>query len=705
MRKLLSCAALAAVLVWASACVQQPPPQQNANQTQTSNNSSGDQNFKKIHDAYVREFLRRNPTVNTYLGGAGLDPAILREVDGQLRDHSAAAIEAEDKWLAEMQKSFETIAPDTLTPTLRIDREVALAQIRFLLRQHGTRKYQERALDTYTDEPFRAIDWQLQGMTQTGEKTYGTPEEWSLVVKRLQAVPKYMAVAQEQLAAGVKSGNTPDHRMLLRNGITTAESTATYFEKTLPGLAAERMAQGAGHDEGLKQLNEGAKGAAGAYRGLRDYVAQNFFDTANKPNTTPAGDAGKPTASPSKNASQPAAMPVGGAGAPSAANVKPQFRADRYAMGEDEYNWALKNNLRMPDATAAKLFDESMAIVNSTQGEMITLAREIGTKKTMELPEEGEAAVLKVFEELGKDYPKSDAEMVKWYEEAAFRLVEYGRKSGVFDVPADYKLEVVETPPPLRASIDGAAYYPAPPFKTSGVGRFYVTTSGKNDEAVLKENNRAALADLSAHEGFPGHDWHYKVMTQYRNLIAPARWLTPGAVEDSSSMWQDSMASEGWALYSEALMAEAQPGFPTGFYTPEERLYQLKGKLYRDLRVRVDTGIHTGRMTYDEAVDLFSQVVDFQPGSCRDAAATVKPSKRASCDSAERAIFRYSKWPTQAITYRLGKDQIFALRKDAAGIAGERFSPKDFHVLFMKQGTIPVGYFREELLKELQGGK
>jgi len=673
MRKLLLCVA---ALVWASACVQQPSQQQNTNQANTSN-SSGDGNFKKIHDAYVREFLRRNPTVNTYLGGAGLDPALLREVDGQLRDHSAAAIEAEDKWLAETQKSFEGVAPDTLTPNLRIDREVALAQIRFLLRQHGTRKYQERALDTYTDEPFRAIDWQLQGMTQTGEKTYGTPEEWSLVVKRLQAVPKYMGVAQEQLAAGVKSGNTPDHRMLLRNGITTAEKTAEYFEKTLPGLAKERIAQYAGRDELLKQLDEAAKGAAGMYRLLRDYVAQNFFEGG-----LPGGHFN--------------GVPI----------VKAQFRQDRFAMGEAEYDWALKNNLRMPDATAAKLFDESMAIVNSTQQEMVTLAREIGKKKTLELPEAGEAAVLKVFEELGKDYPKSDAEMVKWYEEAAFRLVEYGRKSGVFDVPADYKLDVVETPPPLRSSIDGAAYYPAPPFKTSGVGRFYVTTSGKNDEAVLKENNRASLADLSAHEGFPGHDWHYKVMTQYRDLIAPARWLTPGAVEDSSSMWQDSMAAEGWALYSEALMAEPQPGFPTGFYTPEERLYQLRGKLYRDLRVRIDTGIHTGRMSYDEAVDLFSQVVDFQPGSCRDAgAATAKPSKRASCDSAERAIFRYSKWPTQAITYRLGKDQIFALRKDAAQIAGERFSPKDFHVLFMKQGTIPVGYFREEVLKELQGKK
>ncbi|HLL14478.1 MAG TPA: DUF885 domain-containing protein [Pyrinomonadaceae bacterium] len=671
MRKLLLHTAALALLALASACVQQTPQtaEQNTNQAQATG-GSGDQNFKRIHDAYVRDFLRRNPTVNTYLGGAGLDPA-LRETDGQLRDHSAAAIEAEDRWLADTQKSLDTLAPDTLSPTLRIDREVALAQIRFLLHQHGARKYQQRALDTYTDEPFRAIDWQLQGMTQTGEKTYGTPEEWSLVVKRLQAVPRYFQVAQEQLAAGVKSGNTPDHRMLLRNGITTAEKTAEYFNTTLPGLAMERVAAGPQRDELLKQLNEATTKAASAYRDLSSFIRQNFFDQNGK----------------------------------NVATVKAQYSQDRFALGEEEYNWALRNNLRMPDATAGKLFDESMAIVNATQGEMVTLAREIGKRKTMELPEEDHPAVLAVFDELGKDYPKSDAEMVKWYEEAAFRLVEYGRKSGVFDVPTDYKLEVVETPPPLRASIDGAAYYPAPPFKTSGVGRFYVTTSGSNDEAVLKENNRAALADLAAHEGFPGHDWHYKVMTKYRDRIGHARWLTPGAVEDSSSMWQDSMAAEGWGLYSEALMSEAQPGFPAGFYSPEERLYQLKGKLYRDLRVRIDTGIHTGRMSYDDAVDLFSQVVDFQPGSCRDTAATAKPAKRASCDSAERAIFRYSKWPTQAITYRLGKDQIFALRKDAAQVAGERFSPKDFHVLFMQQGTIPVGYFREELLRELQAKK
>jgi uncharacterized protein (DUF885 family) len=340
---------------------------------------------------------------------------------------------------------------------------------------------------------------------------------------------------------------------------------------------------------------------------------------------------------------------------------------------------------------------------------MVDLAREIGKAHSWKLPAEGPAAVRAVFDELSKDYPKSDAEMIAWYRDAAFRLVEYGRKSGMFDVPADYKLEVVATPPPLQASIDGAAYYPAPPFKTSGIGRFYVSPTG-NDPAALKSNNRAALADLAAHEGFPGHDWYYKVLTRSRDTVSPVRWLTPGAVEDSSSMWEDSVSAEGWGLYAEALMAEAQPGFPNGFYTPEERLYQLQGELYRDLRVRIDTGIHTGRMSYDAAVTLFSEIVDFLPGPCaaRPAAksgqrSAVSDAKRASCESAERAIFRYSKWPTQAITYRLGKDQIYELRNEAARAAGDRFSPKAFHLQFIRQGTIPPGYFRDTLLHELTG--
>jgi uncharacterized protein (DUF885 family) len=624
---------------------------------------SGDDALRTTLKTYVVEFLRRNPTVNTYLGGAGLDPS-LREVDGMLRDHSVAALVKEDQWLGEISKAVETIPSTSLSENGRIDREVALAQIRFQLHQHQVRRYQERAVDTYIGDPFRALDWQLQGMTQTGAKTYGTADEWALVINRVNQIPRFLDAAREQLVAGVKANNVADRRMLQRDGLMTSEANAKYFAETLPKLAADRMS-GPRREEALASLRTAGKAASDAYLAMGEFLAVTFFDDATR---------GK---------------------------VKPTHAADRFAMGEEEYNWAITNNFKL-EKTAAQLYEDAWPIVQATQQQMIDLAREIGAQHKWQLPPDGRASVRTVFDQLSKDYPKSDTEMVAWYRDTAFRLVEYARKTGLFDVPADYKLDVVETPPPLQSSIDGAAYYPAPPFKNSGVGRFYVTPT-HNDRAALQSNNRAALADLAAHEGFPGHDWYYKVLTQFRDQVSPVRWLTPGAVEDSSSMWEDSASAEGWGLYAEALMAEPQPGAPNGFYTPEERLYQLQGKLYRDLRVRIDTGIHTGRMTYDEAVSLFSEIVDFLPGPC-SGTATAKQSdaKRASCADAERAIFRYSKWPTQAITYRLGKDQIYALREDAAKKAGSTFSTKTFHLLFIRQGTIPPGYFRDVLLGQIQ---
>lgn len=610
---------------------------------------------------YAVEFLRRNPTVNTYLGGAGLDVS-LREVDGKLRDHSDAALVEEDAWLGWIKTNLEKMRESTLSPATRIDREVALSQIGFLLHQHQGRRYQQRALDTYTAEPFRAIDWQIQGLSQTGPATYGTPEEWALVVARVKAVPAYLARARVQLAEGVKAGNTPDGRMIVRDGVATAEGNAKYFAETLPALAASRIS-GAGKDALVADVKSAGQTASVAFLEFRDFLGTTFFDGG------PHG------------------------------TLKAAFAADRFAMGEAEYNWALTNNLHLP-MTAGSLFEDAMPVVDRTVRSMVNLVRQMAIKRDMKLPDNDRAAVRAMLDELSTDYPRSDEEMIGWYRDAAFRLVEFGRERGLFDVPDDYKLDVVETPLPLQASVDGASYYPAPPFKNAGVGRFYVAPT-HNDVEALKNNNRASIAALSAHEGFPGHDWYYKVVTGVREKVSPVRWLTPGAVEDSSSMWEDSVSSEGWGLYAEALMGEAVDGSPNGFYRPEERLYQLHYKLYRDIRVRVDTGIHTGKMTYADAVSLFSEVRDFLPGKCTDAAALALPAKRASCAAAERAIYRYSKWPTQAITYRVGKDLIYAMREEAALRYGKAFSPKAFHLAFIAQGQIPPLYFKDELLKSL----
>jgi uncharacterized protein (DUF885 family) len=625
-----------------------------------------DARFAVLEREYVLYVLQQFPVVATYLGGAAFDPQLAR-VDGTLRDYSPEALQKEDARLAEFRARFAALAPAGLSGRRRIDRSVALAEIAFLVHQHEVRRHQQRSLDSYVDEPFRGVDWQIQGMTPTGAAGYGNDAEWQAVIGRARAVAAYLTRAERQLAAGVAAHNTPDWRVLRAYGLQSTLADAEYFSKTLPQIAAGGI--GSPQREALLgDIQAAGNEAAAAYRHLRDFVTATFFD-----NPQAEGNAA----------------------------LKPEYRADHFAFGETEYDWALHHNLRL-NGTTGELFAASWPVVEDTRAAMVTLAREIAAARKWPAGADGPATVRAVFAQLSQNAPHTDAEMLEGYRRTAERLVAYGRATGLFEVPQDYSLEVTVTPPPLRASIEGAAYYPAPPFKKSGVGRFYVTPTG-DDAAVLRaEHNYAAMPDLAGHEGFPGHDWHYKVMTQYREQISPLRWLTPGAVEDSSSMWQDSMAAEGWALYSEALLAEAAPGAPNGFYTPEEHLYQLRGRLYRDLRVRIDTGIHTGRLSFEDAVTLFSEVVDFLPGSCQDAAALKVDAKHTSCTGAREAVTRYSKWPTQAITYRLGKEQILELRRRAQATLGARFSARGFHLEFMKQGTIPAGYFGEELLRALR---
>jgi len=68
--KHLSCFVLTISLVGA-ACTPAPPP--------PAEDSSSDATLKTTLQKYVIELLRRNPTTNTYLGGAGLDPSLRPE--------------------------------------------------------------------------------------------------------------------------------------------------------------------------------------------------------------------------------------------------------------------------------------------------------------------------------------------------------------------------------------------------------------------------------------------------------------------------------------------------------------------------------------------------------------------------------------------------------------------------------------------------
>ena len=149
---------------------------------------SADDQFALLEHDYAVYMMSRFPVVATYLGGSAFDPS-LSQIDGKLRDYSANAIQAEDVRLSGFADRFTALDAGKLSPRRRIDRSVALAEIGFLLHQHQVRRHQERSLDSFVDEPFRGIDWQIQGMTPTGTGTYGTDAEWQAVIARLRAIP------------------------------------------------------------------------------------------------------------------------------------------------------------------------------------------------------------------------------------------------------------------------------------------------------------------------------------------------------------------------------------------------------------------------------------------------------------------------------------------------------------------------------------
>src|SRR5215813_2581062 len=349
--------------------------------------------FAKLRDDYVKVFFRRFPVVATYLGADGLDP-LLASANGTLRDYSATALENERKeWLrfqAELSRSKKSAASDAD----RIDAEVMGAQLAFLLR-NLERKIHQRAIDVYLEEPLRGVEWLLQGMTPRTKTTSGTHEEWEALVQRVQAVPAYLRVALANLQQGF-----PDRRMI-QVSTKGAASTAEYFEKALPEKVKNSVP--AGEQAAFNQLGEASRASAAAFRNFQKGLLELYFQ---KDGST----------------------------------LKPEFDKDRYAIGAAEYQWALKNNLRV-SRTPKELFEDGKKWVEETLAQMNALVQHLAPEKSWL-----DASLQNAFAALSEEVPKSDAEMLGWYRDAVQRLVAYSRNTKMFDVADDYKVDVVFTP-------------------------------------------------------------------------------------------------------------------------------------------------------------------------------------------------------------------------------------------------------------------
>jgi len=215
----------------------------------------------------------------------------------------------------------------------------------------------------------------------------------------------------------------------------------------------------------------------------------------------------------------------------------------------------------------------------------------------------------------------------------------------------------------------GVASYMAPPaFSDSLTGHFFVpfAPDGTSDEEIdqrLSSNSHPSIPAVSVHEAYPGHHWHLVMRRLHASRLRKVL-STP-------------YFNEGWALYSERVMRER--GF---FEDPLHELQHLSATIFRAARIIVDTSLHLGEMTFDEAVAFM-----------RDKAALPEPVAIAE-------VGRYCWWPTQASSYLTGCLEILDIRRrylDARGFAGVAPADvpveaiRDFHDTIASAGSLPLG--------------
>lgn len=160
---------------------------------------------------------------------------------------------------------------------------------------------------------------------------------------------------------------------------------------------------------------------------------------------------------------------------------------------------------------------------------------------------------------------------------------------------------------------------------------------------------------LFLHEAIPGH--HYQVSLQQENQALPRfrRFAWYGAM------------GEGWALYSESL------GKELGLYEdPYQYLGALGAETHRAIRLVVDTALHTGTMTREEAI------------------AYMLANEAIAPERATSEIERYIALPGQALSYKIGALKIRELRARAERRLGARFSLAAFHDQLLDGGAMPL---------------
>lgn len=209
-------------------------------------------------------------------------------------------------------------------------------------------------------------------------------------------------------------------------------------------------------------------------------------------------------------------------------------------------------------------------------------------------------------------------------------------------------VEVRRVPPAIEAGSPGG-YYQAATLDGSRPGIYFINLRDTFDRPKF------GLATLTHHEAVPGH--HLQIMLALESQDIPLIRRRGGF----------SAYTEGWALYSEQLADEMGmfEGDPLG------QVGYLQSLLFRATRLVVDSGLHAKRWSREKATDYFIATTGIARGR------------------SQGEIDRYTVWPGQACSYKIGHTVWVKLRDEAKAKAGAKWDPRQFHEV-LRKGAMPL---------------
>jgi uncharacterized protein (DUF885 family) len=343
-------------------------------------------------------------------------------------------------------------------------------------------------------------------------------------------------------------------------------------------------------------------------------------------------------------------------------DLLPRSNGD-FRIGAETFSKKLQYD-EMVDLPLDKLLDIGWADLRKNQAHFKQVAKELE-------PDKEPSAVL---EELGENHPAPD-HLLDAFRATFDGLVSFIRSHHIVTIPSDVRPIVEETPPFMRATTQASMDTPGP-FETHATEAYFNVTlpdpsmKPEEVEGYMHSFNVGTVISTAVHEAYPGHYIQFLWLPQAPSRVRKLQ----GANTDI----------EGWAHYTEQMMLDEGYGQPGAGAKDEReakflRLGQLQDALLRNARFIVGIQMHTGKMSFDEAVAFF------QKEGYQSKETAVVETKRGAGD------------PTY-LYYTLGKLEILKLREDVKKKEGAAFSLEKFHNDLLRQGFPPIKIVREALL-------